>query len=98
MAVLPQPLDDPAVDVLVGDEVHADCLATGRTTSAPSAPAAYRRTARTASRVSRGCDSSNWSKDSPAPSLRRMSSTVIRVPATTGLPSITAGSDVIRGV
>lgn len=35
---------------------------------------------------------------SPAPSLRRMSSTVIRVPTTTGLPIRTAGSDVMNCV
>jgi hypothetical protein len=35
---------------------------------------------------------------SPAPSFRRIISTVMRVPATTGLPSMVAGSDVIFGL
>jgi hypothetical protein len=35
--------------------------------------------------------------DSPAASFSRISSTVMRVPATTGLPIMTAGSETING-
>jgi hypothetical protein len=40
---------------------------------------------------------SNCSRVSPLANFSKMSSTVMRVPATTGLPIITAGSDTIRG-
>src|SRR5262249_33727570 len=57
--------------------------------------AAYEIASRTSCRVSRGYDSSNCSTDSPAPIRSRINSTVIRVPATTGLPTIMLGFDSI---
>lgn len=67
--------------------------ATACTVSWAMASAAYSSAARTDSRVSRGCDSRICSIDSPRESLRRIVSTVMPVPRTTGFAVITSGSD-----
>jgi hypothetical protein len=92
---LPESLDDGAIDALVRDQVHA-AEVSGRTTSFRSTSALKRTAARTPSRVRLGWAWRMSSIDSPAPSFSRISSTVIRVPRTTGFPSITSGSAVIH--
>jgi hypothetical protein len=62
------------------------------------ASAAYDKAADTASLVKRGCASRICSTVSPAASFSRISSTVIRVPVTTGFPIITEGLDWMRFV
>ena len=86
---------DLAVHAFVGDKVHAT-LPTGYTTSAFSACEANCSAARTPASVSRGCSPSSCSMDSPAASFSRTSSTEIRVPAMTGFPIRTVGSDTIK--
>src|SRR2546423_548356 len=58
--------------------------------------AAYFKSANIDSLVSLGCASRISSTVSPAASFSRINSTVIRVPAITGLPIIISGSDWIR--
>ena len=81
-----EPVDDFLVDVLVRHDLHAWTCSIGYTTSDPSTSAAKASAARMPSSVRRGCASRIWSTVSPAASFSRISSTVIREPATVGLP------------
>lgn len=67
------------------------CAGSVRTDSAANSSAA-----RTSPRESRGWDATRSSTESPPASSSRMCSTVIRVPRTIGLPSMSAGSEVMR--
>src|SRR5664279_3285915 len=91
-----QAVDNLLVDILVRDDLHLATFSTGYVTSARSTSAAKAMAARIPSAVSRGCSDKIWSKDSPAASLSRISSTVIRVPASVGLPIMIFGSEMIR--
>jgi len=91
-----QSLNDLSIDVLVSDDPHPVTFSSGYTTSARRTSAANAIAARMLSPVRRGCSDRICSALSPAASLSRMSSTVMRVPATTGFPIMTLGSDVIR--
>src|ERR1019366_2044276 len=78
------------------DVLHTGTFSTGYVTSARSTSAAKAMAARIPSVVRRGCSDRIWSGDSPAASLSRISSTVIRVPARLGLPIMILGSETIR--
>src|ERR1017187_9073625 len=78
------------------DVLHTGTFSTGYVTSARSTSAAKAMAARIPSVVRRGCSDRIWSEDSPAASLSRISSTVIRVPASMGLPIMILGSETIR--
>jgi hypothetical protein len=65
------------------------------TSISSTCPAANSKASRTASRSRRGYDSTIRPTPSPAASFSRMSSTVRRVPATVGLPSMTPSSFVM---
>src|ERR1019366_7579005 len=78
------------------DDLHTGTFSTGYVTSARSNSAAKAMAARIPSAVRRGCSDRIWSGDSPAASLSRISSTVIRVPASVGLPIMILGSETIR--
>src|SRR5215213_3617764 len=80
------------VYAFICEQIHAAFLG-GRLRRAS---AAYDKAADTASLVRRGWASRICSTVSPAANFSRISSTVMRVPAITGLPIITEGSDWIR--
>src|ERR1035441_2184776 len=80
------------------DVLHTGTFSTGYVTSARSTSAAKAMAARIPSVVRRGCSDRIWSEDSPAASLSRISSTVIRVPASIDLPGTVKKGQVFKVV
>ena len=95
MAIESKAFDNLTVNAFISKESHRGDDSTGYMTSARRASAANASAARIASSLSRGCASRICSTVSPAANFSRINSTVMRVPAITGLPIITSGLETI---